>query len=102
VEVHPELSFLALAQALGRPEAQIGLPRKQRSAGKTLRRALLTAVTPDIEGQLAAVSWPRTQVGVDDVLDAYAALWSARRYHARRPGRSSATALPTIMDSRGR
>jgi predicted RNase H-like nuclease len=85
IEVHPELSFLALAQALNRPEAQIGLPRKQRSAGKTLRRALLAAVTPDIDGQLAEVSWPRTQVGVDDVLDAYAALWSARRY--RTPAR---------------
>jgi predicted RNase H-like nuclease len=80
VEVHPELSFLALARSLTRPEAKTGLPRKKRAAGRALRVSLITASLPDAPHQLSAVAWNRADVGRDDVLDAYAGLWSALRF----------------------
>jgi predicted RNase H-like nuclease len=76
VEAHPELSFLALAGAPG------PLPPKRRGAGRAARRALLAAAMPDSERRLAAWAAPRRAAALDDVLDAYAALWSARRHAA--------------------
>jgi predicted RNase H-like nuclease len=70
LEVHPELSFATMA---GAPL----LTRKSSYAGFQQRQNLLTAngivLPPDlgIAGDLG---------GVDDVLDAAAATWSARRY----------------------
>ncbi|HZM74491.1 MAG TPA: DUF429 domain-containing protein [Candidatus Limnocylindrales bacterium] len=69
VEVHPELSFARMA---GTPLAE----RKATWAGAEHRRSLLAregiGLSPDLgrAGRLA---------GVDDVLDAAAAAWSARR-----------------------
>jgi len=77
LEVHPELSFATMA---GAPLAT----RKSSYAGFQQRQNLLTAngivLPPDlgIAGELG---------GVDDVLDAAAAAWSARRY-ARGEARS--------------
>ncbi len=79
VEAHPELSFVTLAAALGRPVPAAGLPPKRRPAGREARLALLRQAFPDLE---AAGPWPRSAVAPDDVLDAYAALWTARRFPA--------------------
>jgi predicted RNase H-like nuclease len=82
VEVHPEVCFIVLARKLGEAVPATGLPAKQRTAGRLARLALLQRVFSDINEQVAAANWPRSDVGPDDVLDAYAALWTARRYAA--------------------
>jgi predicted RNase H-like nuclease len=67
VEVHPELSFMALAgRAPGDP-----LPSKKTPAGRAARVAALAAWVPDV-----AIEAPDG----DDGLDALAAAWSAWRY----------------------
>jgi predicted RNase H-like nuclease len=77
IEVHPEVCFRKLAQQ--------DLPRKKSAAGKNARRELLRQCFPDIEERIAHVRWSRREVGYDDLLDAYVALWSALRF-ARGPG----------------
>jgi predicted RNase H-like nuclease len=86
VEVHPELCFLALAARLGEPVTATGLPRKRGVAGRAARLALLRRVFPDVSERVDAAPWPRREVGRDDILDAYAALWTARRYAADPEG----------------
>jgi predicted RNase H-like nuclease len=83
VEVHPEVCFVALAEELGDAMVATGLPCKQRTAGRCARLALLQRVFRDVGEQAAEAPWPRVEVGRDDILDAYAALWTARRcaYH---------------------
>lgn len=69
VEVHPELSFAAMG---GAP-----LPHAKTTwAGAQRRRALLTAAGLDLPGEQGAAG---AAAGVDDMLDAAAAAWSARR-----------------------
>jgi predicted RNase H-like nuclease len=69
VEVHPELSLLALAgRAPGDP-----LPSKKTAAGRAARLAALARWAPD-----AAADAPDG----DDGLDALAASWSAWRHAA--------------------
>ena len=80
VEVHPEVCFIVLAKELGDAVPATGLPPKQRTAGRLARLALLERVFSDVGERVAAETWPRSDVGTDDVLDAYAALWTARRY----------------------
>lgn len=72
VEVHPEVSF--------REQAGEDLPRKKSGAGKARRREFLREQFPDIDVWLKPGRWPRREVGVDDLLDAYIALWSALRF----------------------
>lgn len=81
-EAHPELSFSLLTGA-PLPEA------KQTAAGKTLRQELVEGYFG--VGAYAAVreQFRRSQVGDDDILDAFAALWSAERLL-----RSEAITLP--------
>jgi predicted RNase H-like nuclease len=81
VEVHPELCFLTLAKGLRVEVPAKGLPAKKNQQGRIARQALLRRVFRDIEKQLAIANtkWPRTQVRPDDIPDAYAALWTARR-----------------------
>ena len=71
-EVHPELSFSLLA-GTPLPEA------KKTAAGKALRQQLVEGYFG--AGAYAAVreQFRRSQVGDDDILDAFAALWSAER-----------------------
>ncbi len=69
VEVHPELSFAAMA---GGPLAH----RKSSWAGVEQRRALLAAEGVLPTGDLGTAG---ATAGVDDVLDAAAAAWTARR-----------------------
>lgn len=88
IEVHPEVSFLALA---GGP---IGRSKKTWTGALTRRRLLVDAgiVLPDDLG-------PAGVAPVDDVLDAAAAAWSAHRY-ANGEGRPLPAEPP--VDPRGR
>lgn len=72
VEAHPELSFAAMAGAPLRDS-------KSTWAGAVRRRQLLAAQGIDLDGDLGLSG---LQVGVDDVLDAAAVAWTARRVAA--------------------
>jgi predicted RNase H-like nuclease len=78
VEVHPEVSFAALA---GAPLAV----RKHTWAGARLRHRLLTEAGIKLDD----IGDPGTRAGVDDVLDAAVAAWTARRV-----AQGTATSLP--------
>lgn len=67
VEVHPEVSFTELS---GTP-----LPSKKTWAGAEARRELLQRAGMFLSGPLGAAG----QAGVDDILDAAVAAWTARR-----------------------
>jgi predicted RNase H-like nuclease len=73
VEVHPELSFAAIA----------GVPigdAKTTWAGLHRRRALLIAEGVDIDGDLGGtLDTAGRRTGIDDLLDAAAVAWTARR-----------------------
>jgi predicted RNase H-like nuclease len=69
VEAHPELSFAAMAGAPLRDS-------KSTWAGAVRRRQLLMAQGIDLDGDLGLSG---LRVGVDDVLDAAAVAWTARR-----------------------
>jgi predicted RNase H-like nuclease len=96
VEAHPELSFLALARARGQLAADAQLPPKRSGTGGSLRAALIADALPDSEERIAAAPWPRREVARDDLLDAYAALWSALRHRA-----GTAMVLGGERDERG-
>jgi predicted RNase H-like nuclease len=72
VEVHPEVSFRALGHR--------DLPPKRSRAGRDARRKRLADHFPDLDDHLETTAWRRRDVGVDDRLDAYVALWSALRF----------------------
>ncbi len=69
VEAHPELSFAAMAGAPLRS-------RKSTWAGAVQRRTLLAQAGIVLDGDLGLAG---EQAGVNDVLDAAAAAWTARR-----------------------
>jgi predicted RNase H-like nuclease len=70
-EVHPEVSFAAWRN--GRPMKH----SKRRVAGRQERRALVEATYGSLEPWVQAL--PRRNAGIDDLLDACAALWTAER-----------------------
>ncbi|WP_459714090.1 DUF429 domain-containing protein [Actinophytocola sp. KF-1] len=70
IEVHPETSFAELA---GAPLDE----RKKTWAGAERRRKLLADEGIELTGSLGEAG---TEAGVDDVLDAAVAAWTARRY----------------------
>jgi len=72
IEVHPEVSFARLA---GRPLTT----RKSTWAGMQQRRRLLTSVGIDLDQDFGIAG---ALAGVDDMLDAAIAAWTARRYVA--------------------
>ena len=72
IEAHPELSFAAMA---GAPLVD----GKSTWAGAVRRRRLLANEGIDLSGDLGLTG---LRVGVDDVLDAAAVAWTARRYVA--------------------
>lgn len=76
-EAHPELSFAAMA---GTPLRD----SKSTWAGVARRRELLAAQGIDLDGDLGLTG---LRVGVDDVLDAAAVAWTARRVAAGRARR---------------
>jgi predicted RNase H-like nuclease len=73
-EVHPELSFATLG---GGPLGS----RKRELAGRVERLGLLEGDFPDVAERLAGRP---PGCAADDVLDAYATLWTARRITAGR------------------
>lgn len=77
VEVHPEVSFFLWNG--GRPMRH----PKKRAAGAAERRALVDSVWPGaVERLTAQLDETGRRYGADDLLDALAALWSARRVGA--------------------
>ncbi|MGW2558312.1 DUF429 domain-containing protein [Streptomyces sp. NPDC001514] len=88
-EVHPEVSFWALA-------GETPLPHRKRSwAGQMARRSLLEAAGVVIPDELGEAGRARP----DDVLDAAAAAWSAHRIAL---GRARSLPDPPQHDGRGR
>jgi predicted RNase H-like nuclease len=85
-EVHPEVSFWAMA---GGPMAHY----KRTPQGRDERIELLRQEFPDVDQQVAAR--PRG-CAVDDVLDAYATAWTARRWMA-----GTSMRLGGDLDARG-
>jgi predicted RNase H-like nuclease len=83
VEAHPELSFALMAGAPLRS-------RKSTWAGAAQRRTLLAQAGIVLDGDLGLAG---EQAGVDDVLDAAAAAWTARRV-----GHGSARCLPPLPE----
>ena len=74
-EVHPELSFYAMNDDAPVPDS------KHTDAGRAARLDLLAAHgLPD--GADAVASLAGGTLGADDVIDAHAACWTARRIHA--------------------
>jgi predicted RNase H-like nuclease len=76
-EVHPELSFWAMngGEPLTLPKKVKGRPHAE---GLSLRRALLAAAGFPLAA-LAEARYRAADVGADDLLDACACAWSARR-----------------------
>lgn len=91
-EVHPEVSFWALAG--GRPMQH----SKKRKAGREERRALVEREFGDSAIAPVRAGFLRRDVADDDILDAYAALWTAGRIAA---GRAIALPRRPIRDSVG-
>lgn len=90
-EIHPEVAFCAMNH--GRPLHHA----KKTADGAALRRALLEAGGFPL-GSLQYPQWKKSQAADDDILDACACCWSARRIATGRH-----LAFPTIpeFDARG-
>lgn len=90
LEVHPEVSFAEMGGVRG---------SKKTAMGSSSRRRRLARIFPDLEARLGAVEWRRTSVAPDDLLDAYAVLWTALRaledrHHELGDGACDARGLP--------
>lgn len=92
IEVHPELSFKALNKK------QSLVASKHRLEGIYQRRHLLAGKFGMEALQAAVEQLAGNRLGEDDMLDAFAVLWSARR-HARGKGKCLPKAPPA--DARG-
>jgi predicted RNase H-like nuclease len=90
-EVHPELCFWAWNGN------QPMVHRKKSSAGRAEREALVMAAYGNAYAD-AQATLPRRVYGNDDLLDAFAALWTAERFIA---GRSMTIPDDPPVDSRG-
>jgi predicted RNase H-like nuclease len=86
-EVHPEVSFAEMngGQALA--------TKKRRASGRADRTALLHPYFGDEPTRVVQSRSPKRAVAIDDVLDAFAALWSAMRI-----GDGRAYSLPALSD----
>jgi predicted RNase H-like nuclease len=73
-EVHPEVCFLAWSGVV--------LRSKQSAAGQVERFKLVREEFPDVERAILEDLNPTEKVDLTDVLDAYAALWTALRWAA--------------------
>lgn len=95
-EVHPELAFWAM-----NGEHPLALPKKVKSrpdpAGLALRRDLLKAAGFPIDALRRGI-WKSSEAAEDDVLDACATAWSARRI---RDGRHVQLPPDPPRDGRG-
>jgi predicted RNase H-like nuclease len=95
-EVHPELAFWAMngGQSLTLPKKVKGRPHPD---GLSLRRALLAAAGFPL-AQLPGSNYRAADVGADDLLDACACAWSARRI---TEGRAVSFPADPPRDARG-
>jgi predicted RNase H-like nuclease len=73
-EVHPELAFSCWNGGVPMGEA------KKTAAGASQRRIMVEAEFPGLALNIRA-QWPSRLLANDDILDALACLWSARRIH---------------------
>jgi predicted RNase H-like nuclease len=80
IEVHPELCFVGIAREQRKPIPPGGLPKKRKTVGRSARLGLLEPMFTDLAQRFDSKRWSRSEVGADDILDAYAALWTARRW----------------------
>jgi predicted RNase H-like nuclease len=87
-EVHPEVCFWAMNNRI--PMAY----GKKSKEGKSERRALLSKVFPAIEDHILRRP---VYVGIDDLLDASAAAWTALRIHTG----TAECVCPPERDERG-
>lgn len=96
IEVHPELAFWAM-----NGEMPLILPKKVKgqpnAPGLELRKALLAKAGFPL-ADLPAPSYRRADVGADDLIDACACAWSARRILA---GRNVSFPANPPLDARG-
>ena len=96
VEVHPELAFWAM-----NGEAALPLPKKVKGKphgpGLEVRKALLAAAGFPLAG-LPPHAYRASQVGADDLIDACACAWSARRI---LEGRAVSFPADPPLDARG-
>lgn len=93
-EIHPELSFYAMNDDTPLPES------KHTDVGRSSRIELLrTHGFSDIRKIVEDLS--TGPVGTDDVLDAHAACWTARRIHAGTAERCPPRDEPAPHNSRG-
>lgn len=93
-EVHPELAFYALNDDT--PLAN----SKHTDAGRATRRALLArAGMADVDEALSSLA--TGTVGADDVLDAHAACWTARRIYTGTAERCPPRSEPPPHNARG-
>jgi predicted RNase H-like nuclease len=95
-EVHPELAFWAMngGQPLALPKKVKGRPHED---GLSLRRALLAAAGFPL-AELGETRYRAADVGADDLLDACACAWSARRI---AEGRAVRFPADPPLDARG-
>jgi predicted RNase H-like nuclease len=93
-EVHPELAFMQLQVEQGGPCGGISVA-KRKPDGHHIRLALLAAAFgTELDAALAALAERAAGVARrDDVVDAFAALWSARRI-----AQGKALALPRMPE----
>lgn len=93
-EVHPELAFYAMNEDTPIEHS------KHSAAGRATRTALLAEQGfPDVENAVARLS--EGPLGADDVLDAHAACWTARRIVCGRAERCPPCHEPTPHNDRG-
>jgi predicted RNase H-like nuclease len=91
VEVHPEVSFLLMNDGTAMRHG------KKKTAGKAERRALLEARRPSSIEHMRA-SLRGQDYALDDLIDAMAALWSARRWVS---GKARVLGDPAVRDRKG-
>ena len=92
VEIHPEVSFWALANK--RP---MQYPKRTLPGFNERRSLLMSALGIEIPSDVGAKQWVRG-AAADDVLDAIAAAWSARRF---AEGRSKTLPTRPLKDAKG-
>jgi predicted RNase H-like nuclease len=104
IEAHPEVCFARMRRDAAPRGAE--LCGKKTPDGRRQRMALVEREFPDVKSVLASVRWVRAsvtpsgwrrrEVGIDDMLDAYATLWTALRWR-----RGIAEVLGDECDARG-
>jgi predicted RNase H-like nuclease len=91
IEVHPEVSFLVW-------NGHMPLESKKSKIGKEQRRRLIRAEFGSEAFKVERIKYLTAEVADDDIADAFAALWSAKRRFA---GESKSLPDPPLLDRMG-